>query len=152
MLRIQVALARWFSHRIGAAKSERLERAMRGPRRRRAILWALFAAMPRAIRRRALEREQVVIEWQVTGRRDGGYDARQLVIEDGQALVLSGDKREANLTVIVDGLALLLLATGNASGPNLFVAGDVDIKGDPWLAMRLPRLFAAGGRPPASPR
>lgn len=126
-------------------KQERLERAMRGPRRRAAVLWVLFKAMPQAIRRKALERERVVIEWHITGRRDGGHDLRQLVIEDGQAFVLADDKREEDLTLIVDGAALVLLATGNASGPSEFVAGNVDVKGDPWLAMRLPALFAAGG-------
>jgi SCP-2 sterol transfer family protein len=145
-------LVRWVSRRIGATKRERLERAMRGPRRRAAILWVLFKAMPHAIRRRALEREQAVIEWRISGRRDGGHDVRQLVIEDGEAFVLPGDKREENLILIVDGVALILLATGNASGPNQFVAGNVDIKGDPWLAMRLPNLFAAGERSRSSSR
>lgn len=133
-------------------KRERLERAMGGPRRRATILWALFKAMPHAIRRRALEREQVVIEWHITGRRDGGHDVRQLVIEEGEAFVSPDDKREENLILTIDGVALILLATGNASGPEQFVAGNVDIKGDPWLAMRLPRLFASGERPRSSSR
>jgi predicted lipid carrier protein YhbT len=139
--RIQRGLGRWFARRIGRAKRERLERAMRGPRRRRMLLWVVFRAMPRAVRRKALERERAVIEWRITGRPDGRHDVRQLVIADRAATVVEGEQREADLTLVIEGVAFLLLVTGNASGPTLFVRGDVQVEGDPWLAMRLPRLF-----------
>jgi predicted lipid carrier protein YhbT len=141
--RLQLGLVRWFSRRVGKAKRERLERAMRAPRRRRLLLWLLFRAMPRAIRRKALERERAVIEWRVTGRPDDRHDVRQLVIEEGAAELISGEPREADLILTIDGVDLLLLATGNASGAKLFVEGQVEIDGDPWLAMRLPRIFGA---------
>jgi predicted lipid carrier protein YhbT len=99
------------------------------------------------VRRRALEREQAVIEWRITGRRDGRPDVRQLVLE-GTAGVIPGGPREPDLTFTIDGVDFLLLVTGNASGPTLFVRGDIEIDGDPWLAMRLPRLFAIGGSSP----
>lgn len=143
MRRLQLALARWFSKRVGNAKPERLERAMRAPRRRRALLGLIFRAMPRAIRRNALERERTVIEWRVTGRPDDRHDVRQLVIEHGAATMLAGEPREADLILTIDGVDLLLLATGNADGAALFVKGRVEIEGDPWLAMRLPQIFAA---------
>lgn len=145
MARMQKGFARFFARRIGAMERARLERAMRAPRRRRLALRAIFGAMPRVIRRRALERERVVIEWHLTGRLDGGHDVRQLVIEDGAALVLVGQPREPDLMVTLDGVEFLLLASGNASGAKLFVQGRVEIDGDPWLAMRLPALFATSG-------
>ena len=37
------------------------------------------------------------------------------------------------------------MATGNAAAPALYVNGEIEIYGDPWLAMRLPRLFAIAG-------
>jgi putative sterol carrier protein len=138
---VLAAIARWFSRRVGAAKPERLERAMGGRRRRGALLWLIFRAMPRAVRRKALEREEAVIEWRITGRADGRHDVRQLVVEDGAAIVAQGEPREADLTLTMDGVAFLLLATGNAEGTRLFVNGDVEVEGDPWLAMRLPRFF-----------
>jgi predicted lipid carrier protein YhbT len=136
-------MARWFARRVGSAKRDRLERAMGRPRRRRVLLWTVFNVMPRVIRRKALERERVVIEWRITGGPDGRHDVRQLVIEGGAAVVLRGEPREPDLTLTIDGVDFLLLVTGNASGPNLFVRGDVAVEGDPWLAMRLPRLFGA---------
>jgi predicted lipid carrier protein YhbT len=142
---MRAAIARWFARRVGGAKPERLERTMRGPLRRRAVLWVIFRAMPRLVRRRALERENVVVEWRITGRADGGRDVRQLVIEDGAAAV-HGAQREPDLTVTIDGVDFLLVATGNASAPTLFVRRELEIDGDPWLALRLPRLFALGAK------
>lgn len=115
---------------------------MRAPRRRRALLGLVFTAMPRAVRSRALEREDAVIEWRVTGRPDGRQDVRQLVITDGAAALVEGENREPDLRLTIDAVDFLMLATGNASGATLFVRGRVDVDGDPWLAMRLPRLFA----------
>ena len=119
-----------------------LARRMHRPGVRRLVLWAIFRLMPRAIRRRALERERVVIEWHITGRPDGRHDVRQLVIEDGAALVLRGQPRDPDLVLTLDGEPFLLLATGRASGPKLYLRGAIGLDGDPWLAMRLPRLFA----------
>jgi predicted lipid carrier protein YhbT len=116
---------------------------MRGPRRRRTVLWVIFAGMRRLVRRSALARERVVIEWRIIGRADGRHDVRQLVIEDGAAS-LQGELREPDLTLTIDGVDFLLLATGNASAPAMFVRGEIEIDGDPWLALRLPRLFAIG--------
>ena len=113
----------------------------RGRLRRRAALWAVFKLMPRVVRQRVLERERAVVEWRITGREDGRPDVRQLVIEDGAAVVLRGEPREADLTVTVDGADFLQLATGSANGAAMFVRGAVEIDGDPWLAMRLPRFF-----------
>jgi predicted lipid carrier protein YhbT len=109
---------------------------------RRVVLWAIFRVMPRAVRRKVLDREHVVIEWRITGRRDGRQDVRQLVIEEGAARVLRGEPREADLGLMMDGATFLLLATGNASGPALYARGKLELYGDIWLAMRLPRFFA----------
>ena len=117
---------------------------MRGPLRRGVVLRVIFGAMPRVVRRSALERERVVIEWRIGGRRDGRPDVCQLVIEDGAAVVVRGEPREPELTLTMDGVTLLLLATGNANGPALFVNGELRVDGDPWLAMRLPWIFGLG--------
>jgi SCP-2 sterol transfer family protein len=139
--RIQTAIARRVRERVGAARRERLERAMAAPLRRRVVLGAIFWAMPRAVRRSALERESVVIGWRVGGRPGGGHDARQLEIADGGAAVLRGEPREADLELAMDGVTLLLVATGNGSPATLFVRGQITVDGDPWLAMRLGRIF-----------
>ena len=143
MRRLQAAFLRWLVRRVGRASRERLEWLMRTPFTRRAVLGGIFRAMPRVVRRKALEREQAVIEWRITGGGDPDPDVRQLVIEEGGARVLPGMPREPDLAFTTDGVTFLLLATGNADGPALFVRGDLTFEGDPWLAMRLPRIFAA---------
>ena len=110
---------------------------------RRALLGGIFRVMPRAVRRKALERERAVIEWRITGGRGPEPDVRQLVIEPGGATVLPGMPREPDLAFTTDGVTFLLLATGHADGAALFVRGDLIFEGDPWLAMRLPKIFAA---------
>jgi len=115
---------------------------MHRPLIRRLVLWGIFRVMPRVVRRKVLEREEVVIEWRITGRRDGRQDVRQLVIEGGRAQLLPGEPREADVGLMMDGGTFVLLATGNASGPRLYLGGKLELYGDVWLAMRLPRFFA----------
>lgn len=146
MRRLRAGLIRWVIRRVGKAAPKRLEWLMRTPLTRRAVLGGIFRAMPRFVRRKALERERAVIEWRITGGRDPEPDVRQLVIAEGSATVLPGMQREPDLAFTIDGVTFLLLATGHADGAALFVRGDLSFEGDPWLAMRLPALFAA---PPA---
>jgi predicted lipid carrier protein YhbT len=141
--RLQAAAIRWFIRRVGNASRERLEWLMRTPFTRRVLLGGIFRAMPRVVRRKAIERERAVIEWRITGGRGPDPDVRQLVIEESGASVTPGMPREPDLAFTTDGVTFLLLATGHADGPALFLRGDLTFEGDPWLAMRLPRIFAA---------
>ncbi len=141
MRRLQLALARFVRRRVGAARRERLDRALAAPLRRRAVLGTIFWAMPKAVSRRALERERLVVEWRITGRRDGRADVRQLVIEDGAATLLEGEPREAELEITMDGVAFLLLATGNGSPQRMYLREEIEISGSPWVALRLGRVF-----------
>ncbi len=147
MSRIQQSAFRYARKRIGRMPRERLQEHLRGRLRRRVTLGVVFRAMPRAVRRSALERERITVEWRLLGARDGKPDVRQLVIEDGTATVFPGEPREADLEIAIDAADLLRVATGVAPAPNLYVTGDLEIHGDPWLALRLPKLFViAGGR------
>ena len=122
-------------------KRERLERALTAPLRRRAVLGTIFWAMPKAVTRRALEKERLVVTWRITGRRDGRADLRQLVIEDGAAAVLAGEPREADLELTLDGVAFVLLATGNAKPQAMYLREEIELSGSPWVALRLGRVF-----------
>ena len=141
MRRLQLALLRFVRRRVGAAKRERLERALARPLFRRVVLGTIFWGMPRAVTRKALAKESVVVGWRITGRRDGRHDMRQLVIENGTARVLTGEPREEELRITMDGVAFLLLATGNGSPQGMYVRQEIDIRGDPWLALRVGRFF-----------
>lgn len=146
MRNLQLALVRWFSRFIGWLGAERLQRIMAGTRRRGMLLGLVFGAMPRAVSRRARERENVVICWRITGRPDGRADLRQLVIENGTAELLPGEPRESDLEISLDGADLLLVATGNAFAPALFLRERIELEGDLYLAMRLERIFRVSGK------
>ena len=122
-------------------RRERLERALAAPLRRRAVLGSVFWAMPRAVTNRARAKERLTVTWRITGRRDGRADLRQLVIEDGAAVVLKGEPREADLELTLDGVALVLLATGNGSPQKMYVREEIEVTGSPWVALRLGRVF-----------
>ncbi len=122
-------------------RRERLERALTAPLRRRAVLGTIFWAMPKAVTRRALAKERLAVTWRITGRRDGRADLRQLVIEDGAAVVLEGEPREADLELTLDGVAFVLLATGNASPQTMYLREEIQLDGSPWIALRLGRVF-----------
>ena len=122
-------------------RRERLERTLAAPLRRRAVLGSVFWAMPRAVTRRARAKERLTVTWRITGRRDGRADLRQLVIEDGAAVVLKGEPREADLELTLDGVALVLLATGNGSPQKMYVREEIEVTGSPWVALRLGRVF-----------
>ena len=141
MRRLQLALVRFVRRRVRAAKRGRLERALAAPLRRRAVLGTIFWAMPRAVTRKARATERLVVEWRITGRRDGRADVRQLVIEDGAATLLEGEQREASVEITMDGVAFLLLATGNGSPQTMYLREEIEISGSPWVALRLVSVF-----------
>lgn len=122
-------------------KRERLERALSAPLRRRVVLGAIFWAMPRAVTRRARAKELLAVTWRITGRRDARADLRQLLIEDGAAVVLKGEPREADLELTLDGVAFVLLATGNVSPQQMYLREEIEVTGSPWVALRLGRAF-----------
>ena len=141
MARIQKALVRSFTRFIGWLGPERLGRTMLGPRRREFLLGLIFRAMPRAISRRALAKEQIVIGWRITGRADGRSDMRQLVIENGAAELLEGEPRDVDVEISIDAVDFMMVATGHADGPTLFLKERIELDGDLWVAARLQQIF-----------
>ena len=146
MRRLQLAVVRWFSRFIGWLGEPRLRRIMAAPRRRRLLLGLVFRAMPQAVSRRARERENIVIGWHITGRPDGRADLRQLVIGDGSAELVDGEPHDADLEISMDGADLMLVATGNAFAPALFLRERIELEGDLMLAARMEGIFRMPGR------
>jgi putative sterol carrier protein len=140
-------LAIWFAGRVARTPDERLERAMRGVQRP-FLLRRIFGTMPRTLNREAAEGVNAVIDFRIGGRRDGGEDHYQVVIEDSRCTATRRPTREPNTTLKTGGAAFLKLVTGNATGPELFMTGRLGIEGDLMLATRIPTLF----RVPEPPR
>jgi hypothetical protein len=94
------ALAWW----VRTVSDQRLQSVMRS-RRRRVLLWAIF----RTIRQRARPdaRVNAVVEFRITGRRDGGIDRYQLTFTDGRCTTSRHDGRKPSLTLRLEPVAFL---------------------------------------------
>ena len=115
---------------------------MRGGLRRGAVLGTIFWAMPRAVTRKAREREKrLIVEWRISGRKDGRQDVRQLVIEDGVADVVEGEPRDSDLAILMEGATFLRVVTANANPAELFAKGEIQIWGDPTVGLKLGKVF-----------
>jgi putative sterol carrier protein len=100
------------------------------------VLWQIF----RTIRRRAQPdtRVDAVVEFRITGRRDGGIDRYQLALIDGQGRRPRHDEPKPALTLELEPVAFLRLIGGTASAERLLIAGKLKVRGDLLLALSLP--------------
>jgi putative sterol carrier protein len=112
---------------------------MRGPWGR-AIAAVIFAAMPKRLQAASAAGLDLVVRWDVE---EGPL--RYLLVRDGTASIGHGAERDPDLTLGLDRVALLELATGAANGPQLFMTGRVRLSGDMMLGQRLTALFAVPG-------
>lgn len=140
--RLQRFALRRVSRWVGRASDDRLERLMAGRLRDR-ILAAIFRGMERRFDPRRGAGVDAALELWVGGRQDGRRDTWQVVMADGHCRVADSLERDPDLTIEIDGAAFLKLVTANATGPELFVKGELKLDGDLVLAYRLPRLFRA---------
>jgi hypothetical protein len=139
------ALARW----VTRVSERRLRSVMRG-RLRGVLLWQIF----RTIRQRAQPdmRVDAVVEFRITGRRDGGMDRYRFALIDGRGRRLRRDAREPALTLELEPIAFLRLVGGSASAERLLIAGKLKLRGDLLLAVTLPTALRIPRRPPRTPR
>ena len=135
-------MLRWFVAWVGRAPDERLQRLMAGRIGRR-IIRTVKRAMERRFNADRAGELQAVIEFWVTGRRSESW---QTVIEDHACMTTDELGRDPDLIVEIEAVHFIRLVTGNASGPKLFLKGDLQLDGDLLLAQRLPRLFRPARR------
>jgi putative sterol carrier protein len=106
----------------------------------RAIAAIILRAMPRRLRTATASGLDLVVRWQV-----GEDPTRYLTVREGGARLRRAADRDPDLSLTLDRVALLELATGAANGPQLFMTGRVRITGDVMLAQRLTSLFSVPG-------
>ena len=137
------ALAWW----VTRSSERRLRSVMRG-RLRGVVLWQIF----RTIRQRAQPdtRVDAVVEFRITGRRDGGIDRYQLALIDGRGRRPRRDARRPALTLELEPVAFLRLVGGTASAERLLIAGKLKLRGDLLLALALPSSAQDSQAPPTN--
>ncbi|MFV2097480.1 SCP2 sterol-binding domain-containing protein [Micromonospora sp. LOL_014] len=113
---------------------------MRGDRRP-VVVDGIFRTMPDVFRADRAGSLQAIVHWRISGRTDGGEDVYEMQIADGQCSVSAVVQRQPTLTVRLDGVNFLKMATGNANARMLFLRGRLKARGDLALTNRLPSLF-----------
>jgi putative sterol carrier protein len=108
---------------------------------REVILEQIFNRMPESLDADRARDLDAVIEWQITGRPNGGVDRFQVVISNGECHVEREGSAEPRVTYTLGPVDFVRLVTGNVPGPKLFVFGKLKIRGDILLAARMPSLF-----------
>jgi hypothetical protein len=137
------ALACW----VRRTSDQRLQSVIRS-RVRGVLLWLIF----RTIRQRAQPdtRVNAVVEFRITGRRDGGVDRYRLALAGGRAAKSRLPGQEPALTLELEPVAFLRLAGGTASPQRLLIARTLKLHGDLMLALAMPtalRLPTSRPRP-----
>jgi len=108
----------------------------------------------RTIRQRAQPdtRLGAVVEFRITGRRDGGIDCYQLALIDGRGRRPRRDAPRPALTLELEPVAFLRLVGGTAGAERLLLAGKLKVRGDLLLALALPRALRVPKRRPRTLR
>jgi SCP-2 sterol transfer family len=133
-----------FAWWVSGSSDQRLDSVMRS-RFRAVLLWQIF----RTIRQRALpdKRVNAVVEFTITGRRDGGTDRYWLELADGRCRTSRHDGPPA-LTLELGPVAFLRLVSGTASPTGLLLTGKLKLRGGLLLALALPTALSIPRRRP----
>lgn len=108
---------------------------------REPILAEVFSRMTSRLRPDKAENLRALVRWRIGGRPDGGYDEYETAIDHGTCTVGPRTDAEPRLTVTTDAVSFLKLASGNASGPLLFMTGKLKLHGDLGLGAGLTSIF-----------
>jgi len=141
-------LAGGFGRLVRDAPPERIEQLMRSPARK-PILDGIFWQMPKQLDPAQAAGVKSSIRWCITGRSDGGMDTYQLEIEGGKCrMVREPHGAAARVTITIDGVEFLRLASGNSDPMQAYFQGRMQLAGDIMLAAKLASLFRMPGARP----
>ena len=139
-------LADGFGRAVAGATPERLEQLMRSPARKPA-LDGIFWQMPKQVNPEVAKEITTSIRWRLTGRPDDGADVYQLEIDRGKVTTIKGEGGDPNLTVTMDAVEFLKLASGNLDPMQAYFKGRIELTGDIMVAAKLAQMFKMpGGR------
>jgi putative sterol carrier protein len=72
----------------------------------------------------------------------------QLVIENGRARTERGEGADPRLTVTLDGVEFLKLASGNSDPMQAYFTGRIQLSGDIMVAAKMAQMFRMPGVTP----
>jgi putative sterol carrier protein len=118
---------------------------MRSPARR-ALLDGVFWQMPRQLDPKQAAGVSTSILWNITGRSDGGVDTYLLTVENaGASTTRETAGADPRLTITMDGVEFLRLASGNSDPMSAYFKGRIQLAGDIMVAAQLAQMFRMPG-------
>jgi putative sterol carrier protein len=137
--RLARSVTRAIVAQVANSSDERLERRMRGLRRR-VVLATVFRAMAARLDRSEAAGLDAVIEVRIRG--EGKVEDRwQLQIERGTPTAVRAGAAEPTLVLTMRTATFLRLVTGTSQVPALYLRGKIRVEGDVLSAIDLPGLF-----------
>jgi hypothetical protein len=131
-----------FARLITSASREQLYALLEGEQMRRQILDEVFRRLESHFRPDKAGITQAVVRWRLAGGSGpGGYDRYEVSIKDGVCKVGPPVDPQPRVTVTVNPVEFLRIASGNASAPVLFLTGKLKLRGDLGFAMGMQNLF-----------
>ncbi|MDX6616015.1 MAG: hypothetical protein QOD60_1106 [Solirubrobacterales bacterium] len=132
-----------FAKLMSSVTDEQLAEMMSGPLRKQ-VLDEIFGRMADHVDQSKVGDTNAVIHFKILDRPEdqgGGYDQYEVVFENGTAKLSESPERDADVTIKVDPVNFLKLASNRASGPMLFMSGKLRLEGDLMLAQRMTSFF-----------
>jgi AcrR family transcriptional regulator len=109
------------------------------------LLDQLFRRMAESFDSERAGNLDVLVEWRVGGREDGGHDRFQLAIAGGECRLSPDGDAEPDVTFTIGAPDFLSLMSGRTHGSELFTYGRLKVEGDQVVAAQIPRLFGRRG-------
>ncbi len=144
-------LAERISRLVDETPDDRLEWLMKSPARRM-ILEGVFWKMPQHVDSRRAAGVNASVLWRIAGRPDGGTDDFRLLISDGSSRTVRGASEKPPLPVLtltMDGVDLLKLASGGLDPMRGYFGGKIELAGDIMFAAKLGSMIRVPATRPA---
>jgi putative sterol carrier protein len=131
-----------FAQLVATSGDDQLREVLSGSQREVA-LDEIFGRMETHFDPNAARGVDAVIHFLIGGRDDGSHDEFEVVIRDGACNAARGlNQADPRVSLQLDAVDFMRLITGNASGPGLFMAQKLRIKGDMMFAPQILGLFS----------
>ena len=114
-----------------------------GPLRKQ-VLDEIFGRMADHVEPSQVGNLDAIVHFKILDRPEeqgGGYDHYEVVFADGACRASDSPEGDPKVTIKVTGVHFLKLAANKASGPVLFLTGNLKLEGDVMLASRLTSFF-----------
>jgi hypothetical protein len=130
--------------RSGGARVSRLDRYPGG---HLALVRMIERTLPRLFEPSAAAGLDAVFALEIAHPRGRKPDVLGLAIHNGSLTATRGRPPDAGATVTIGAEDMVRLAAGDAGWPELLAENRLSLSGDPFLALRFPRLFALPSQP-----